>query len=152
MTVWAENRRAFFDYQILARLEAGIVLSGFEVKAVKAGRVDLSESYVKIGPDNKVILINAKIFPLQPENLHQDYRVDRSRELLLTKKEIKNLLGKLQERRLTFLPLRLYNKKGLIKVELGLAKSKRQFEKRELLRQKAIERELKRTLKTKGLG
>ncbi|MEW5805506.1 MAG: SsrA-binding protein SmpB [Patescibacteria group bacterium] len=149
MSVFAENKKAFFDYEILDKFESGIVLFGFEVKAARAGRADLTESYIKIRSDNRAVLINAKIYPLQPLNVYQDYKINRTRQLLLAKKEIKNLLGKIQEKRLTAVPLKLYNKKNLIKLEFGLAKSKRRFEKREQLRKKAVEREIERTLTSK---
>jgi len=91
-------------------------------------------------------LVNAKIYPFQPENSPKDYKIDRTRKLLLRKKEAKSLLGRLQEKKLTAVPLRVYTLKNRVKLLIGVAKSKRQFEKRELLRKKAIDREVERTL------
>ena len=146
MSVLTENKRARFDYEILETFEAGVVLSGIEAKSAKKNRVDLTDSFVRVNSRNEVVLVNAKIYAFQPENSPKDYKIDRTRKLLLRKKEAKSLLGRLQEKKLTAVPLRVYTSKNRVKLLIGVAKSKRQFEKRELLRKKAIDREVERTL------
>ena len=146
MSVLTENKRARFDYEILETFEAGVVLSGIEAKSAKKNRIDLTDSFVRPNSRNEVVLVNAKIYPFQPENSPKDYKIDRTRKLLLRKKEAKSLLGRLQEKKLTAVPLRVYTSKNRVKLLIGVAKSKRQFEKRELLRKKAIDREVERTL------
>ncbi len=150
MNVLAENKRARFDYAILETFEAGVVLSGIEAKSAKKNRVDLTDSFVRVNPQNEVVLVNAKIYAFQPENSPKDYKIDRTRKLLLRKKEVKSLLGRLQEKKLTAVPLKVYTSNNLVKLLIGVAKSKRQFEKRELLRGKAVDREIERTLKTRN--
>ena len=147
MSVLAENKRARFDYEILETFEAGVVLSGIEAKSAKKNRVDLTDSFVRINSRNEVVLVNAKIYAFQPENSPKDYKIDRTRKLLLRKKEVKSLLGRLQEKKLTAVPLKVYTSKNRVKLLIGVAKSKRQFEKRELLRKKAVDREVERSLK-----
>jgi SsrA-binding protein len=146
MSILAENKRARFDYAILETFEAGVVLSGIEAKSAKKNRVDLTDSFVRVNSLNEVVLVNAKIYAFQPENSPKDYKIDRTRKLLLRKKEAKSLLGRLQEKKLTAVPLKVYTSNNRVKLLIGVAKSKRQFEKRELLRGKAVDREVERTL------
>ncbi len=146
MSILAENKRARFDYAILETFEAGVVLSGIEAKSAKKNRVDLTDSFVRVNSQNEVVLVNAKIYAFQPENSPKDYKIDRTRKLLLRKKEVKSLLGRLQEKKLTAVPLKVYTLNNRVKLLVGVAKSKRQFEKRELLRKKAVDREVERTL------
>ena len=148
MTEFAENKKARFDYEVLEKLEAGLVLKGFEVKSIKSHRADLTDSYVLIR-GGELFAFNVKIYPLQPANL-KDYREGQSRKLLLTKKEIQRLQGRIQSQKLTLVPLRLYNKGDFIKLELGLAKSKRKYEKREIIRRRETDKEIQRSLKTSG--
>lgn len=132
------NKRAFYDYQISDRLEAGINLLGAEVKAVRLGHADLSGSFVKI-IGSEAYLVNAKIFPYkyaQPEG----YDENRTRKLLLHKKEIISLKGKTDGANLAIVPLSLYIKDGFIKVELGLGKGKKQYQKKEAIKAKDIKR------------
>lgn len=146
MSILAENKKARFDYAILETFEAGVVLSGIEAKSAKKNRVDLTDSFVRVNSQNEVVLVNAKIYAFQPENSPKDYKIDRTRKLLLRKKEVKSLLGRLQEKKLTAVPLKVYTSNNRVKLLVGVAKSKRQFEKRELLRKKAVDREVERTL------
>jgi len=133
------NKKAPMNYEILERIEAGISLSGSEVKAIKTRRVDLSNSYVKI-INNEVFLINA--------NIHLNQGVsNRSRKLLLHKSQIISLATKVKAKKLTLIPLRLYTKDDLIKLEIGLARSKRKFEKIKELKLKQIEEEARKELK-----
>lgn len=139
------NKRAYFDYQILETYEAGIELKGFEVKAIKSGRINLAGSYVFIR-NNQAWLLNADIPPYQPKNTPADYDSKRTRRLLLNKSEIKNLIGRVQEKSLTLVPLKVYTKAktGKIKIEIGLAKSRKKADKRELIKKREVEREIKR--------
>jgi SsrA-binding protein len=146
MAILAENKKAWFDYEILETFEAGIQLQGFEVKSVRLGRMDLSSSYVLIR-NHESYLLNAKIHPFQPKNAPENYDPQKTRKLLLGKKELKYLEGKLTQRGLTLVPLRVYTKGRFVKLGVALAKGKKGYEKRELLRKKAMEREIERTLK-----
>lgn len=145
----AENRKAYFDYDVLERFEAGMVLTGQEVKSIKSGRINLAGSYVVI-KNEEAFLLNADIPPYQPKNSPPNYDSTRLRKLLLNKSEIKYLLGKSQEKRLTLLPLRVYTKKGKIKLEFGLAKGRQKAGKKELLKKRDIEREIEIELKMRG--
>ena len=139
------NKRAYFDYQILETYEAGIELKGFEVKAIKTGRINLAGSYVVIR-NNQAWLLNADIPPYQSKNTPADYDSKRTRRLLLNKSEIKNLIGRTQEKGLTLVPLKVYTKAkiGKIKIEIGLGKSRKKKDKRELIKKREVEREIKR--------
>jgi SsrA-binding protein len=143
----AVNRRAYFDYVILQTYEAGIELYGFEVKAVKSGRVNLAGSFAVV-KNNKVWLLNASIAPYQIKNTPSDYNPNRSRRLLLHKTEIKELVGKSAQKGLTIVPLKVYTKRGWIKILIGLARHKKKADKREVIKKRDTEREVKRTLKS----
>ena len=144
----SKNKRAFFDYQILEEIEAGISLMGFETKAAKSGKIDLSGSYALV-KDGEVWLLGASISPYQPKNTPDGYDQERDRKLLLTKKEIGSLVGKTKESGLTVVPLRAYIKGRLVKVSLGLARSKKKRDKRELIRKRETDLEIRRKLKNK---
>src|SRR5579872_2770513 len=128
------NRRAPFDYELKDRLEAGINLTGAEVKAVKQGKADLTGSFVKV-LGSEVYLLNAKILPYiyaRPEN----YEQNRTRKLLLHKKEINLIKAKSDGSNLTIVPVSMYTKRNLIKVEIALARGKKQFEKRAAIKKR----------------
>lgn len=146
MAVLAENKRVRFDYEILETYETGIELRGFEVKAIKSGRVNLAGSYAVI-QKNQIWLLNADIPPYQPANTPENYDPKRTRRLLLKKSEIQNLTGRTQEKGLTLVPLKIYTKNHRIKLEIGLAKSKKKADKRESLKKRATEREVGRRVK-----
>lgn len=136
------NRRAPFDFQIQEKFEAGINLLGSEVKAVKLGHADLTGSHVRI-MGSEAYLINAQIFPYKyarPEN----YDEKRTRKLLLHKQQIISLKSKLDGQNLTLVPLTMYTKHSLIKLELALGKGKKKFEKKEAKKKKDLDRELER--------
>lgn len=139
---FARNKRAYFDYNIIDKFEAGIQLKGFEVKAIKSGRINLAGSHV-IVRNGQAELLNADIPPYQPMNMPEGYDSKRTRQLLLKKEEIKNLTGKAEEAGLTLIPLRVYSKRNLIKVEIGLARSRKAKDKRELLKKRADLREIR---------
>ena len=146
MKTFAENKKAYFNYQILEKFEAGMVLIGTEVKSIKSRRINLVGSYVII-KNEEVYLIGAKIPPYQPKNAPPDYNPERLRKLLLKKSEIKYLIGKSKQKGLTLMPLRVYTKRGKIKLEFGIVKGKKKFDKRELIKKREVEREIKRALK-----
>ncbi len=143
METLATNKKAYFDYEILEKLETGIVLSGMEIKATKTGKASLAGSFAIIR-NNQAYLLNLSIAPYQPKNINFKYIPDRTRKLLLHKKQITYLLSKKRQKNLTLIPLRMYNKNGLIKIELGLAKGKRKFDKRETLKKKDLKRKIDR--------
>lgn len=141
------NRSAFHDYTISERFEAGIKLTGPEVKSIKTGHVSLRGSFVKI-IGSEAFLVNSNIPPYSFARI-VNYDPNRTRKLLLKKKELISLKGKIEGANLTLVPLSLYTKHGLIKVEVGLARGKKQYEKREILKQRAQKRELDRVYKVK---
>jgi SsrA-binding protein len=141
--VISTNKRAYFDYEILETFEAGIELRGYEVKSIKTGRINLAGSYAIIR-NNQAWLLNADIPPYQPKNTPTDYDPKRTRRLLFKKSEIKNLIGRVKEKGLTLVPLKVYTKHQKIKIEIGLGKSRRKADKRELIKKREVEREIKR--------
>ena len=146
MKVFAENRKAYFNYEILEKFEAGISLLGQEVKSIKTRGMNLAGSYVVLR-NNEAFWIGAKISPYQPKNAPKDYNPERSRKLLLKKSEIKYLIGKSQQRGLTLMPLKVYTKGGKLKLEFGIAKGKKKFDKKELIKKRETEREIERAMK-----
>ncbi|MDD5552154.1 MAG: SsrA-binding protein SmpB [Candidatus Pacebacteria bacterium] len=146
MRIFAKNRRAFFDYQIIEKYEAGIELFGFEVKSIKNGKISLRGSFV-IESRGEIYLLNASISPYQPKNTPKEYEPTRRRKLLLKKKEINTLIGKSKQQGLTLIPLRVYNKGYKIKIEIALAKSKKKFQKKEKKKERDIKREMERETK-----
>ncbi len=139
MKEYATNPRAYFDYEILETIEAGIVLEGFEVKGIKSGRAQIKGTHIKI-LNNEPYLIGATISPYQPANTPADYDPQRTRKLLLSKKQISALLGTSQAHGLTLIPLKLYDKRGRIKVLVGIARGKKKYDKREAIKKKDIAR------------
>lgn len=146
MKIYALNKRATYDYDILEKFEAGLVLKGYEVKAIRVGRIGLGGAYVVI-KDDEAFLINADIPPYQPKNVPEDYKPDRTRKLLLHKKEIKSLIGRGREKGLTLMPLRVYDKKGKLKLEFGIGRRKKKIDKRELIKKREFMREREKKLK-----
>lgn len=143
------NRRARFDYQILETFEAGIVLLGSEVKSLREGRAHLSDSYA-IVKDGEAFLVGAHIaqYAFARDGGHEP---DRTRKLLLHKREIGRLGSALAEKGLTLVPLRMYFKEGRAKVELGLAKGKTRYDKRETLKRRQADREMQRAMRYRSL-
>lgn len=140
------NKKARFDYAILETLEAGLALLGHEVKAIKTGKASIVGSYVKIY-GNEVWLVGAQIGPYQEKNTPPGYDPKRPRKLLLRHEQIKTLTGTAHEKRLTIVPLKLYNKGGRVKLEIALAKSKKAPDKRESIKRRDMEREAGRRFK-----
>jgi SsrA-binding protein len=146
----ATNKKAFADYEILEKLEAGLVLTGPEVKAAKASQINLKGSYVSIGIDDSINLIGAHISPYAPARGAQTgYDPTHSRKLLLKKQEIDRLRGKQREAGLTILPLSVYTKGSLVKLEIGIARGKRKYDKRASIRKRETDRDIRRLLRGK---
>jgi SsrA-binding protein len=146
MRVLAKNKKAYFNYEILEKFDAGISLLGQEVKSIKTMGVNLAGSYVVI-KNNEVFWIGCKVAPYQPKNAPPDYNPERSRKLLLKKSEIKYLIGKSQQKGLTLIPLKIYTKDSQIKLEFGLVRGRKKFNKKELIKKREAEREIRRVLK-----
>ena len=144
--VLAQNKKAYHDYDILEKYEAGIVLVGSEVKSVKAGKVSLKESYARFF-DNELWVVGMHIAEFIEANIF-NHETTRKRKLLLHKKELKKLAVKLQNTGLTLIPLRVYRKMHLIKVEIGLCKGRREFEKRDAIKEREGKREMERAVKS----
>lgn len=142
---YANNPKAGFDYEILETIEAGLVLEGHEVKSIKTGKASIKGSYVKI-LNKEVFLIGATISPYQPANTPKNYDSQRTRKLLLSKKEISNLIDTAQSDRTTLIPLKLYGKKGYIKLLVGIARGKKKYDKRETIKKKGVQRAKQRGL------
>jgi SsrA-binding protein len=143
----AKNKKAFHDYHIDARYEAGMVLSGPEVKSLRAGKVNLRDGYVKIDSRGEVMLYNVHIsmYSFATQNPNEPLRV---RKLLLHQREIKKLIGKLNEKGLALIPLKIYFiENGKAKVELGLARGKREYDKRATLKEQQSKREIQREMR-----
>ena len=145
MKTLSVNKRATYDYEILEKYEAGISLLGCEVKSIKTGHISLKGSYVVI-KNNEVYLLNAFIPPYQIKNTPSDYDPRRSRKLLLHKSEIKSLIGKIKQKGLTLVPIKLYTKRGKIKLEFALAKGKKKVDKRDKIKKREMERKMRRVL------
>lgn len=146
----ATNKEGLFSYEILETYQAGLVLTGPEVKAAKLGQLSLKGSYVTIDGKGEAWLIKAHIIPYQPaQNAQKKYDPNRSRKLLLHKKEISSLIGKSRQKGLTIIPINVYTKKGLIKTDIALARGKTKIDKRETIKKREAEREMRRTLKQK---
>ncbi len=146
MSSYAENRKMRFDYEILEKYEAGIELLGSEVKSVRSGRMSLEGAFV-IVRGGEVYLINANIPPYQPKNAPKDYDPLRNRKLLLTKKEITELAGSEKNKSLTIVPMSVYNKGRKIKVAIAQVKGKKKHDKRESIKKRETDREIRRDMK-----
>jgi SsrA-binding protein len=146
MSNYAENRKARFDYEILDKYEAGIELLGVEVKSVRGGKMSLEGSFV-IVRGGEVFLINANIPPYQVNNISKDYDALRNKKLLLTKKEIEKLADSEKNKSLTIVPISVYNKGRKIKLEIALVKGKKKKDKRESIKKRETDREIRREIK-----
>jgi SsrA-binding protein len=143
----AENRKAFHDFHLLETFEAGIVLLGTEVKAIREGRVNLRDSFARV-EDGEVFLYNVNISPYSHRG-YADHEPLRRRKLLLHRDEIRKLIGKTVEKGMTLVPIRLYFKNGRIKVAVSLAKGKKEFDKRETIKRREADRETRAAIKSR---
>lgn len=141
------NRKALHNYHILEHLEAGIVLSGGEVKSIRAGRIDLGEAYVRI-LNEEAYLINANI-PRYAQASEREYDATKSRKLLLHKDQINSLIGKTSGSKNTLVPVSIYEKSNRFKIEVGLAKSKKEFDKRKIIKERDHIRRVEQELRGK---
>lgn len=141
-----DNKKAFFDYFIEERFEAGLVLQGWEVKSIRAGRVQLKEAYV-IVRNGEVYLFGCHISALTSTSTHVHPETTRTRKLLLNAAEISKLIGKVERSGYTLVPLNLHYSKGRIKCDIGLAKGKKQHDKRETEKQRDTQREIQTAMK-----
>ncbi len=146
MASYAENRKAHFNYEILEKYETGIELIGTEVKSIRGGRMSLEGAFV-IVRGGEVYLIGSNIPPYQAKNAPKDYDPLRNRKLLLTKKEITELADSEKNKSLTIVPISVYNKNRKIKLSIALVKGKKKFDKRESIKKRDTDRELRREYK-----
>ena len=146
MTTFTDNKKAHFDYEVLDKFEAGIELLGLEVKSIKLGRAILAGSFV-IVRGGEVFIVGMQIPPYQVGNTKDDYDPLRTRKLLLNKKEIKELANADQKNGLTIIPLSLYNKGVKVKLSIGIARGKKEFNKRETIKKRDVDREMSREYK-----
>ncbi len=145
MKVLADNKKAHFEYEVVDKLEAGVVLTGQEVKSVKSGNVSLKGAYVS--PKNgEIFLVGCHIPPYQPKNI-EDHVPERPRKLLLKRKEVDRMIQASKEKGLTLIPLKVYTRQGFIKIEVGIAKGKKRFDKRSSIKKREVDRNLRRSLK-----
>lgn len=150
----AENKKAHFDYEIIEKFEAGLVLNGQEVKGLRTRSTSLSGTYILIKRDKKGVAeafwIGGNIPPYQPENADKSYDPRRDRKLLLNREEIEYLIQKTAEKGLTLVPISVYTKKHKIKLEFGLARGKKKFDKRESIKKREVDRKIRTELKVRG--
>jgi SsrA-binding protein len=146
MSILAINKRAGFDFELLEKYEAGLALFGYEVKSIKTKHVSLKESFVTIH-GQELYLTNAHVPPYAHAGIIANHDPTRPRKLLLKKAEIKHLIGKARMQGLTLVPIKLYTKRRLIKLEFALGKGKKEYDKRDKIRKREDERAMKRMLK-----
>ncbi|HXV26735.1 MAG TPA: SsrA-binding protein SmpB [Candidatus Paceibacterota bacterium] len=139
MADYATNPRAYHDYEILDTVEAGLVLRGHEAKSVKSGKANIKGAYVKI-LNGEAWLIGAGIAPYQAKNMPADYQEQADRKLLLSRSQLNNLLGLSQSHGVTLVPLKLYPKRGRVKLLVGVARGKKKYDKRAALKKKDTQR------------
>lgn len=154
MPILAINKRAHYDYAIKEKYEAGIILSGNEVKSAKTKHISLKGSYVTFKKTKKklpeIYLINTYIPLYKHAGIVKNYNPTNSRKLLLKKNEIKHLIGKKQEQGLTLVPLKMYTKHSLIKLEFGIGKGKKKYDKRKIIKKREIDKKIRTLIKQKN--
>ncbi|MDD3679207.1 MAG: SsrA-binding protein SmpB [Patescibacteria group bacterium] len=148
MKSYAENKKGYFNYEILDEFEAGLVLSGGEVKSIRDGKISIRESFATI-KNGEIWLTNAHINPYEPAK-ENDYEPTRPRKLLLSRGEIDKIIGKLTNDGYTLIPLKIYDKKGKIKALIGLVRGKKKHDKREIIKKRDRKRDLAKDLKEKS--
>jgi len=144
-----KNKKAYYDYEILEKFQAGLVLNGQEVKSLRTRGISLSGTFIEI-KKGEAFWVNAVIPPYQPLNTDKNYNPQRARKLLLNREEINYLTQKTKERGLTLVPLSVYTKAYKIKLEFGLARGKKKFDKRESIKKREVERKIKSEISTRG--
>jgi len=146
-TIITENRKAFHDYHLVETFEAGVVLLGTEIKAIREGRVNLRDSFARL-EDGEVFLYNVNISPYSHRG-YADHEPLRRRKLLLHREEIRKLIGRTVEKGMTLVPIRMYYKKGRVKVAVSLAKGKKEYDKRETIKRRESDRETRAAIKAR---
>ena len=146
MESYLDNPKARFDYEMLERYDAGMELFGFEVKSVRAGKGSIAGCHI-IVRGGEVFIVGMRIDPYQPGNTPPSYEPDRTRKLLLTKKEIQELEETEKKKGLTLIPLSLYNRNGKVKINFAVARGKKQFDKRETIKKRDTDRDIRREMK-----
>jgi SsrA-binding protein len=146
MSIYAVNKRATFDYELLEKLEGGLVLEGFEVKAIKTGHVSLKGAFITV-KDNELYLTNAHIPPYQQANVSESYDPYQSRKVLVKRRELAALIGKTKQKGLTLVPIKLYSSRRLIKLEFAVGKGKKQIDKREDIKKREANVSIRRVLR-----
>jgi len=149
MNVKGINKEISRNFEILDKYEAGVVLTGPEVKSIKQGKINLKGSYIRLGRDGNLQLIGAHIAHYKPSGTGRAYNPTRPRKLLLNKKEINNLSAKLRQKGLTIAPTRVYTKKGLVKFEIALLKGLKKHDKRAKIKKRDIDRDIAREIRAK---
>ncbi|MBD3238682.1 MAG: SsrA-binding protein SmpB [Candidatus Moranbacteria bacterium] len=144
------NKKARYHYEILEDYEAGMVLSGAEVKSIKNGNIDLKGAYVSL-KDQEPYLINARVPLYQYANDQDDYDASRDKKLLLNKKEIKSLIGKLKQKGLTLLPIKVYTRRGRVKLKIALVRGKTTYDKRQAIKKRDAQKEIEQRFKNNPL-
>lgn len=142
----ADNKRAYFNYFLEEKYEAGIVLYGWEVKALRSGKAQLTDGYVVIR-NGELFLLGGQVNPLKSASTHVNPEPDRTKKLLLHREEIRRLIGKVEQKGYTLVPLSLYWKDGLVKCEIALAKGKAEYDKRSTIKEREGKREVERAMK-----
>lgn len=148
MKTHAINKRANYDYEILEKIEGGLVLKGCEVKSIKTGHISLKGAFVTV-KGNELFLTNSSIPAYQPANMPDDYDSTRPRKVLARKSQIKSLIGKISQKGLTLVPIKVYSKHGLIKLEFGVGKGKRKIDKREDIKKREDKIKIERVMRDK---
>lgn len=146
MAIYAVNKRATFDYELLEKLEGGLVLAGHEVKSVKTGHISLKGAFITV-KDGELYLTNAHIPPYQQANVPESYDPYQSRKVLVRKREIDSLIGKIKQKGLTLVPIKLYSKHRLIKLEFAVGKGKKMIDKREDIKKREANISIRRALR-----
>ena len=145
MPTYADNRKALHDYEILEKFSAGLELLGTEVKSVRGGRLNLRGSHVSI-KGGEAFLVGAELPAHQPQNAPEEYNSNRERKLLLSKKELLEMSEAIDTKGLTIVPLSVYNKGRFLKIDIAIARGKKKWDKRQAIKKRDVERDLKRTL------
>jgi SsrA-binding protein len=148
MEILSENKKAYFNYEIIKKFQAGIVLNGFEVKSIKKKKMSLAGAFVHIQQSPlAAFLVGSHVPAYQPANTPKEYNPERSRKLLLNKEELNELIGKSKGKGLTIIPLNVYTERSKIKLTIALGKGKRKIDKRDAIKKRDSQREIERALK-----
>lgn len=151
MPTLATNKKALADYKILEKMEAGLVLSGAEVKSAKSGGINLKNSHISVHPSGEVWLVGCHISPYKPAAANQaNYDPTQSRKVLLKRREIDSLIGKIKQKGLTIVPISVYTKGSFVKAEIAIVTGKKKFDKRESIKKRELDRDIRRRMREKA--